>query len=194
MEASRLENISLEEYRTIEEESGQKYEFHNGTIFAMAGGTYNHGLISGNIFALINAKLLHKNTSCFPLNSDIKLHVQEGNRFLYPDTMVVCNKAEKSRLDGEAITNPIVIIEVLSKSTANYDRGDKFFFYRQIPTLQEYVLVEQEKPLIETFTRSQKNMWSIDRSEGLDASIQLNSIDIDLALSMVYRNVEFEVV
>ncbi len=141
-----MDNLSIQEYITIEKNGDIKYEYHNGTITAMTGGSLAHGLIRGNIFGEIRALLKAKKSNCQPLNNDIKLHISTQNQFLYPDTMVICGKIEQSNDEPDAVTNPKVIIEVLSKSTANYDRGDKFFFYRQIESLEEYILIEQEKP------------------------------------------------
>ena len=129
MEAVKLEKVSIDEYLAIETAAAEKYEYLAGHIYAMAGGTYNHGLICGNIFGEIKARLKEKDSPCFALSSEVKLAIQSENSILYPDTMVVCEAAEMSSLTPNAVTNPTVIIEVLSKTTASFDRGDKFFFY-----------------------------------------------------------------
>lgn len=102
MEATTLNKISIVEYLSISREQNQKYEFHDGNIFAVAGGTINHGIIGSNFLGLVNANLLSKNSKCFPLN----------NRIVYPDVMIVCNEIERSKADNEAIVNPTVIVEV----------------------------------------------------------------------------------
>ena len=191
MEAKRLNNLSIEKYKAMEGEGDVKYEYHDGFVHAMAGDSFNHGLISGNFFAEVGTKLLTKKSSCFPLNSDIKLHIATENRFLYPDVMVVCADVERSDLDAEAVTNPILVVEVLSKTTASYDRGDKFYFYRQISGLLEYVLIEQDKAQIEIYKRNEANLWRITRIMGINEKLHLSSLDIELEMNAIYRNVEF---
>jgi Uma2 family endonuclease len=158
----------------------------------MAGGTIRHGRISGNIFREVDSKLRLKKSSCSSFNSDIKLHLEKGNRFVYPDMMVVCGKEMLSSTYKEAITNPTVIIEVLSESTANYDRGDKFYFYRQIKSLREYILIEQDKAQIEIFSRVEANFWKIDRIEGLESKLNISSVGVEVDLKEIYLNVEFD--
>ncbi len=189
MIAKNLDNLSISEYIKIEQQTDTKYEYHNGSIYAMAGGTLNHGLICGNIFGEIRTALKHKKSDCKVMNSEIKLHVKEKNSFLYPDTMIVCGEIEKSQLESNAVTNPVVIIEVLSKSTANYDRGDKFFFYRQIDSLQEYILIEQDKAQIEVY-KKKGDLWKITRIAGVDNFLPISSLNIKLKLEDIYENIE----
>ncbi len=120
----------------------------------------------------------------------MKLNVESKNSFLYPDAMVVCGGVEKSKTEPNSITNPRVIVEVLSKTTATYDRGDKFFLYRQINSLQEYVLIEQDKPQIEVYKR-EADLWKITRISGLDQQLYLESLDLKLELEVIYEDVEF---
>ena len=138
----------------------------------------------------MRSRLKARNSDCKAMTSEIKLHIQSENSFLYPDSMVACGEIQKSDSDKNAITNPIVVIEVLSKSTANYDRGDKFFMYRLIPSLQEYVLIEQEKPQIEIYKR-ESDLWQITRVTGLDKKLTLRSINLEIPLSEIYEGVEF---
>jgi Uma2 family endonuclease len=189
MEAEKLNNVSIKEYVSVEKEAEKKYEYHDGTISAMAGGTLEHGLICGNIFGEIRTALRNKKSNCKPINSEVKLHVQSVNRFLYPDTMVICGEIEKSKDEINAVTNPILIVEVVSKSSASYDRGDKFYFYRQIETLQEYIIIEQEKALVEIYKRK-GDLWKITRISGLECKIFLSSLDVEIDLVEVYRDVE----
>ena len=127
MQATKLNNISIEQYIAIERENDTRYEYHNGEIFAMAGGTFHHAFISGNTFGQIDEKLRQKKSSCFPNNNDLKIQIQGEHRFVYPDISIFCGKVEPSEIDKNAATNPTIIIEVLSESTASYDRGRKFF-------------------------------------------------------------------
>lgn len=188
MEALKIGKVSIAEYLAIESAAPEKYEYHDGQIYAMAGGTYEHGLICGNIFAEIRGSLITRESPCIAMSSEIKLHVAAENSFLYPDTMVVCDEVEKSETEPNAVTNPILVIEVLSKSTATYDRGDKFYLYRQIASLQEYVLIEQDKAQIEIYKR-EGLLWKITRIKGLDSSLSMSSIGLDIDLAKIYYRV-----
>lgn len=192
MEALKVSPISLEEYLVLEQRENTRYEFHDGYIHAMAGGSFKHGLIGSNINGELYGKLKAKNSACNTINSDVKLYIKSGNRFVYPDAMVICGKFEMSDVYKEAITNPVLIVEVLSESTESYDRGDKFFFYRQIKSLKHYLLVSQDKAQVELYSRGEGGFWKIDRVTGLDSVLHLSAIDVELALAEVYRNVELE--
>jgi len=191
MQATKLQKLTIEEYLEIEQSSDNKYEYHDGYIYGMAGGTVNHGRISTNISREIGNNLIKKGSSCEIFNSDVKLHIQKENRYVYPDGMVVCGDLQYSEDYKEAITNPILIIEVLSKSTADYDRGDKFFFYQQIKSLQEYILIEQDKMQIDIYSR-RKNLWKISRVTQKDGTLHLSSLDITIDLNEIYRSVQFD--
>jgi len=193
MKAHQTAILSLEEYRKLEIESDSKFEFHNGKVYALAGGTINHGLICGNVHADIKVKLEDKKSNCLPFNSDVKLFIEKTNSYVYPDTMVICGKIETSTEYEDAVTNPVLIIEVLSKATASYDRGDKFYFYRQIPTLKEYVLIEQNKHVVDVHSKGIDNdFWKITRYEGLDKTVKFQSIDLELPMERLYLNTKIE--
>lgn len=159
----------------------------------MAGGTINHSRISTNMIGQLDAKLLSANSKCLPYNSDARLYVAVGNRIFFADVMVVCKEVERAEAEKESITNPTVIVEVLSESTESYDRGDKFYFYRQIPSLIEYVLIPQDKKQIDVFVKGDGELWNIKRFDANDELLQLESINIDIPLNAIYRNVVFEV-
>jgi len=183
--------LSVKEYIEYERKNEQKYEYHDGKIFALAGGTLNHGLLCGNIYAEIRRGLKAQASDCKPLLSEIKLNISKKNNYVYPDTMVVCGELEMSKEDENAVTNPILIVEVLSKSTAEYDRGDKFHFYRQIASLEEYVLIEQDKAVVEIYYKKKgTDLWSISRYEGISASIKLQSIGVNIKMQELYFDVD----
>lgn len=187
MKAHKLPIISVKDYIQQEIKSNTKYEYHNGKIFALAGGSLNHGLISGNVYSEMRNKLKHNGSICLPFNSDIKLHIEDTNSYVYPDTMVICGDIEKSDEDENSVTNPILIVEVLSKSTAEYDRGDKFYLYRKIPTFREYVIIEQKKYVVDVHYKSDNSdLWKITRYEGLDKTIKLQSIGIEITMEELY--------
>jgi Uma2 family endonuclease len=193
MKAHKLPILSIKEYIQHEIENGLKYEYHNGKIYALAGGSLNHGLLCGNIYSELRSSLKNKNSNCKPLTSEIKLNIQNKNSFVYPDTMVICGEIETSKNDKNSVTNPILIVEVLSKSTSDYDRGDKFYFYRQIETLQEYILIEQDKYVVEVYYKKPKSdLWRISRFEGFDEKIKIQSLDISISMKDLYFDVEIE--
>jgi Uma2 family endonuclease len=193
MQALKLAPISFEDYLAIEHQEDKRYEFHDGYTYAMAGGSYNHSIIGANFIRSIGTKLIAKGSSCFPTSSDLKLHIEHGNRYLYPDAMVLCkDQVKKSSKYKEAVTNPVVIVEVLSESTADYDRKDKLFFYQQIPSLKEYVLVEQDKAQVSIFSRGEGDFWKFDLISGLEKTVDLSSLGIALDLKELYLNIEWE--
>lgn len=191
MDAVRLKKYTLEEYIQLEQETDTKYEYHDGEVFAMAGGTLNHNIISGNIYSDIDNTIRKKGAACIPFNSDTKLHIERANKYFYPDAMVVCGDLERSSQYSEAITNPVVIVEVLSKSTADYDRGGKFHCYRKIKSLQEYILITQDEAVVDTY-RKRGDFWVIDQHVvGLKSMLTVYALDIQLAMEDLYRNVVF---
>lgn len=187
--AQPKEKISIAEYLKIESESDFKYEYHDGEVFAMAGGTIAHAFITGYVHGAIDSELEKKNSNCQALNSEAKIYIKAINCFVYPDTTVVCNELEKSK-EGNGICNPTLIVEVLSKSTEGYDRGDKFTKYRKISSLQEYVLIEQDRPKVEVFYKPlNTDLWRILTYEGLENIVRLESIDLDIPMSRIYRKI-----
>jgi len=195
----QTEPLTFEEYVEIEQHNNQKYEYRNGFIEAMAGGTFSHGTICGSVFGEIYSDLRGKDGTCRVINSEVKLAIETKNSYFYPDCMVVCGDVEKHETK-EAITNPKVIIEVLSKSTAAYDRGDKFFYYKKIKSLQQYILIEQDKPQIDIYSRNQVTdeneeniLWKIERIKGLESNLNLTSIDLVISLKSIYKDVVFPI-
>ena len=188
MEAKKIDGLSFEEYLLIEQDTNTKHEYHDGTIFAMAGGSVEHGLIASNMLVELGIRFRNSGENCRPLNSDIKLKILALNKYVYPDGMVICGDIEREEDSSQAVTNPKVIIEVLFKSTEAYDRGDKFFFYKQIPSLQDYILLDQHHALIDIYSRKDK-LWQIQRIEGLKQNLQVPSLDLRIPLSAIYQDV-----
>jgi len=189
MEAEKLDHLTIQEYLSLEIANNTKYEYHNGTIYALAGGTFNHGAICGNIFGEIRAGLKAKGSDCNAYTSEIKVHIEKVNAYVYPDAMVICGPVEKSKEEINAVNNPRVIVEVLSKSSSNYDRGAKFHKYRQLKSLQEYVLIEQDEAAVELYQRI-NDLWQIERVEGLNSKITLNALGIEIELALIYEGLE----
>ena len=183
-----LDNYTIVDYLEFDNQSDVKNEYENGLIRAMSGGTLNHGIIGNNINSEINNKLKLSSQKCTSINGDVRIFIEKANSFVYPDGMVICGKIETHEKDVHSIINPILVIEVLSKSTESYDRGDKFHKYCSLNSFQEYVLIDQYKPVIDKLYKSQKGRWEMMTIIGLDKSIYLNSINMSVKMEYIYRN------
>jgi Uma2 family endonuclease len=176
------------EYLEFERASETKHEFYNGEVFAMAGATVEHNLIFMATSNLLYNQLRGKPCRAFP--SDQRIRVATG-LYTYPDLSVVCGETKLAPNAFDTIVNPIVLIEILSKSSEAYDRGDKFQHYREIDTLQTYILISQTKPRIEGYTKGADGKWTLTDAVGLEAMLEIPSINCTLALADVYENVIF---
>lgn len=185
MEQIEHKKYTLEEYNLLEEEQQQRYEYHDGQLFAMAGGDPKHSAIASYTGTLITNAL--GNMNCTPFNSDAKIHIDRINKFVYPDFSVVCGPVKRSDKNTKAIQNPTLIVEVLSESTAVYDRGDKFRYYMQLPSLQEYVLIEQDQQVIQVFYREDQNSWKMNMYDQPGAIVVIRSIQAEIPLENFYR-------
>jgi Uma2 family endonuclease len=181
---------TVQEYFRLAEASETKLEFKAGEIVDMAGATYDHNRIAANLIRELGNHL--KGRPCKPTGSDTRVKVAD-DRYCYPDVTVVCGKPIFDPLDPRtSVTNPQVIIEVLSPTTEATDRGEKFFRYIRLPSLREYILVAQHKPRIETFVRREDGSWSVGLvAEGLEATIRFPSLDVDVPLREIYADVDF---
>ena len=176
------------QYLEMERNSEHKSEYWNGEIVAMAGGSRRHSLINVNISGELRARL--KGGLCQTYSSNLRVQVTLIGYF-YPDVSVVCDKPKFADDEADMLTNPAVVVEVLSPSTEDKDRGIKFAFYRQVPTLSDYVMVSQEEPLVEHYARQDHDHWMLAVLRGRDAVLRLPSIGCDLPLSEIYARVAF---
>ena len=172
------------EYLAMETVADYKSEYYNGEIFAMSGGTADHSLIAVNISSGLSQRLAP--TPCRVFNSDMRLNVERSGLYTYPDVMVICGKIEFVKRRDDTVTNPLLIVEVLSESARDYDRGAKFNFYKQIPTLREYVVVESVRPTVECYRRTEDDKWQIEIHEDLDATVTLASVACEITLRQIY--------
>jgi Uma2 family endonuclease len=187
--SSNKQYYTKEEYFALEHSSEDKFEFENGEVFAMSGGSLPHNLISNNI----NRRLLEAldDKDCIVLNSDMKTAIDIAESYVYPDAQVICGKVEYVEGRNDIVKNPVLVVEVLSDSTERYDRGKKFKKYQTLSSFQEYVLISQTEPLVETFVRQDENHWLYTFTEGMEAVLQLPSIGVAIPLADIYRKVEF---
>jgi Uma2 family endonuclease len=179
--------ISVEEYLAREDGAEIKSEYYRGEVFAMSGGTRNHATIVGNIYHQLRLGLRGK--PCRPANSDQRIYIPKIGLHTYPDVSVTCGPPQSEKVDPQANTNPTLLVEVLSSSTETYDRTHKFDFYKQLPSLQEYVLVSQNEARVERYSRREDG-WLMFTALGCDSEISLESIGCRLSLADVYEGVE----
>lgn len=191
MAIEKLAGHTIADYLAQEASSEARHEYERGQILVMSGGTINHGLIGGKIYRMLADRLEKSDKNCTAINSDVKVRIEAVDSFVYPDTMVVCGALETAEVDPDSIVNPILVVEVLSKSTAGYDRGDKFFKYRQLPSLREYILIDQYQPIVESFFKKEEGIWEIARVAGLDQSFPIKSLGFSIALADLYAGVTF---
>lgn len=182
--------ISIDEYLLLEESAEAKHEYYEGEVFAMAGGTIAHNRIVRNTLTSLDNFLKGKDCEVFP--SDLKIHNQANSLFTYPDISIVCDKAEHWNERNDTITNPVVIIEVLSKKTKNYDRGEKFKLYRSLSSLKEYILISSQEILIEKYTRQSMAFWNFTETGNSEEKFQIEAVGFSCSIKELYRNVSFE--
>jgi Uma2 family endonuclease len=182
--------LSEAEYIAFERANEIKHEYLDGHVYAMTGASRVHNLICTNLVAALHSQL--RPTSCEIYQSDMRTKVEATGLYTYPDVSVVCGEPQFSDEALDTLLNPVLVIEVLSPTTERYDRGKKFQHYRQLDSLQVYVLVSQEGPHIECFLRQEGHGWILTDVTGLDAKLELALIDCTLPLADVYEKVVFE--
>ncbi|MGB3535835.1 MAG: Uma2 family endonuclease [Microcoleaceae cyanobacterium] len=179
-----------EEYLILEEQSETRNEYHDGEIVPMSGGTVNHNSIIVNLVAFLKFAFRGQNKSLF--TSDVRLWIPESNRYTYPDVQIICGEVAYHENRKDTIINPTVIIEVLSQSTEAYDKGDKFKYYRSIPSFQEYIIINQYQCEVEQYVKTENNKWLVSYLESEEAVLSLNSVEFEISLRDIYEGVEFE--
>jgi Uma2 family endonuclease len=186
MGAAPVAKLSVEEYLALDRAAEVKSEYHDGELFPLQAVTWAHARINFRFAVLLDRKLAK--TGCQVLPSSLRVQVRPA-KFLIPDLLVVCGKLEFTDEHNDTITNPKVIVEVLSPSTADYDYGGKFNLYRRLSSLEEYVLISQDQALVETFRKTLHNEWVLHTDEGLDATLTIKCLGISVPLREVYEGV-----
>ncbi|MDJ0729629.1 MAG: Uma2 family endonuclease [Crocosphaera sp.] len=179
-----------EEYLKLEETSEEKHEYRNGEIVLMTGGTTNHNRLVLEFCTYLNFASREQNLEVFV--GDVRLWIPRYREYTYPDIMVVEGQPVYHPPGTTTITNPTIIVEVLSKSTQARDRGDKFRFYRSIPEFKEYVLIDQYSVLVEHFVKTADHQWMLTEYETKEANLSLNSLDFEISLDELYKRVNFD--
>ena len=178
------QKISIEEYLAFERGSQEKHEYYNGEVFAMSGAGRRHNIIFSNLFGELLINL--KGKPCKPFGSDMRLHIPQNTLFTYPDISIYCGELNED-LDNDNAINPTVLIEILSPSTRDYDRGGKFKLYREIPSLKEYVMVDTEAILVEAFRINASGHWELEEFKSPDQLLPITSLSISIALKDIYQ-------
>lgn len=180
--------ISADEYLELEKQASEKQEYWHGGIFMMAGASRNHNLIAGNVYFALRQQAGTR--GCTAFMADVRLRIDKDNAYVYPDVMLVCGVVQTDPRQQETVLNPIVLVEVLSDSTAGFDRNEKFKMYRHIPSLEHYVMIDQAEPYIEAYRREGR-FWVLETLEGLDAVLKLRTLDLEISMQEIYAQVEW---
>lgn len=191
MDSQPKPQLTPQEYLAWERQQATRHEFFDGEIFAMTGASREHNLVCGNAFATLHAQLRGK--PCELYNNDMRVKVSETGMYTYPDIAAACADPQFEDADVDTLINPALIIEVLSDSTEQYDRGAKFQHYRTLPSLQDYLLIAQTECQVEHYVREASSRWLMTEYRSLDDRIKLASIDCDLLLRDLYERVLQEV-
>ncbi|MBL1210607.1 Uma2 family endonuclease [Geminocystis sp. GBBB08] len=181
---------SLEEYLALEENAEEKHEYHDGEIIKMTGGTTNHNILALKIASLFLSFLEEENYQIYI--GDVRLWIEEYHRYTYPDVMVIEGEQVYEGNGKNTVINPLLIVEVLSNSTKDYDQNDKFDSYRTLPSLREYILIDQYKYYVKQFTKTPENKWLLTDYIGEDATVKLESINLEISLKTLYKKVNFQ--
>lgn len=184
--ATQIKYLMPEEYLAIELQAEDKSEYIDGLMYAMAGGSPQHNLTGSNVLGELYIQL--KRTSCRVFNSDQKVRVPSKRKYLYPDVSVVCGEPKFDE-DSDVLLNPLLIVEVLSKTTAGYDRRNKFLYYQELDSFQEYLLIAQDQPAVQHYVKQPNGTWICTTVKGLDQSVELTTINCCLELKDIYDKV-----
>jgi Uma2 family endonuclease len=187
--AFKYNYLSAEEYLLMERKAIEKTELYEGLLITMAGTSLNHNQVINNLIGIVNPYL--KGKSCNAYSTGVRVHIHENNSFFYPDITIVCGKPELFDDYLDNILNPTVIIEVLSPSTENYDRGNKFFSYQQIKSLKEYILINSLKHVVQVITRNEDGLWKFETFTDFKRPFSIQTISLDIKLEDVYDKVDF---
>jgi Uma2 family endonuclease len=181
-----LPKLTPEEYFAWEERQEVKHEYFDGEVFAMTGGTQNHGRIAVRLVSLIDNHLDDGNCAAF--NSDVRVKIQDSEKYVYPDVSVTCD--ERDRQTPQYVSHPCLIVEVLSPSTEAYDRGNKFELYRRSPSLREYALVSADAVAIDLHRKNERDRWELIYFRAGD-TVELETIGLTFPIEQIYRGIKF---
>lgn len=188
-----VHRLTPQDYYALERAAEFKSEYYDGEMFAMAGGTTRHSHVKTQLIITLGNALKAKGGGCLPYDSDQRIKITATGLRTYPDASVFCGRMEYDEEDDQKETaiNPTALFEVLSDSTEAYDRGTKAEHYRKIASLRAYALLSQNGPHIELYERQSDGSWKLTEASGIDSSLEIQSLDIQLSLAAIYDQVEF---
>jgi Uma2 family endonuclease len=189
---TKTQYYTQEEYLQLEETAVYKSEYRDGEIIAMTGGTTNHNEIAGNFYAYLKLALRKQNYRVYI--GDVRLWIPHYRQYTYPDIMVIQGEPIYTEKGTTTVMNPMLIVEVLSKSTKNYDQGDKFMYYRSIPEIKEYILVDQESFYVIQFYQNNENQWVLKEYQGEAQTLKLHHLDFAISFADLYTGVDFTII
>ena len=186
--AEKLSNMTAAEWLEWERQQVERHEFYDGEVFCQAGGTHNHSLIGSNILGVLHEALCE--SDCQVYGSDMRISIESTGSYVDPDVSVVCPPVEGEAND--VVSNPVLVAEVLSQSTADFDRGTKFGYCRQMPALKDYLVISHDQSRVEHYFRNEGELWALRDVDGLEEVLKLVSIPHMLAEAEIYGKVEFD--
>lgn len=181
---------TFEEYLELEETANYKHEYHDGVIVPMTGGTTEHNRIAGNFYFQCRLNLRQQNYRIFI--GDVKLWIPHYQQATYPDVMLIDGEPIYYGSGKTTVTNPLLIVEVLSKSTQNYDQGDKFLYYRSLPKFKEYILINQSRYYVMQYNKTDEGKWLLSEYEGASSVLSLVSVNLNITFEEIYEGVTFD--
>ncbi|HEY4000953.1 MAG TPA: Uma2 family endonuclease [Candidatus Xenobia bacterium] len=176
-------------YLALERQSSDKHEYFDGVILNMPGGSPEHDLIAGNLYVLLYNHV--GDGPCTAFTSNMKVRTERAGLFSYPDLTIVCGEPRYHDSHRDVLTNPKVVFEVLSPSTADFDRGGKRIKYQSIKSLSDYLLVSQDVPRVEHWSRGSKGVWLVAAVEDIKGQVHVKALDCTLRLTDIYRRIKF---
>lgn len=187
MAAPNLPFVSVDEFLDEEELAETKHTYYAGVVTAMAGGSLEHGVLAGNLLAMLHGAL--RGRGCLVVGSDVMFQTGSKEMMTYPDLMVVCEEVERMPGRRNVVTNPVFLVEVLSPGTEAKDRGEKSHEYRLSPSLRQYALVNQDRPLVEIYTRQDDGSWRITEVMGLEKECAFSALECSVPMAAIYEGV-----
>lgn len=187
MSQPAVKHVTESEYLAFERESQERHEFYRGEIFLMSGASFKHNVIEDNLRVLIGTFLRGK--KCRSFGSNLRIHIPKNTLYTYPDILIVCDKPVFVDNEFDTLLNPSVIIEILSPSTGNYDRGAKFDLYREIETLKEYILVDSTNTHCIHYVKNADATWTLSEAKNLSDTFEITTIGLQLQMSDVYDGI-----
>ena len=188
MSQAAIKNITEAEYLSFERTADDRHEYYKGEIYLMSGASFKHNIIEDNLRGTIHAFL--KGKKCRSFGSNLRIHIPKNTLYTYPDILIVCDKPQFVDNEFDTLLNPAVIIEILSPSTGNYDRGAKFDLYREIESLKEYILVDSVTTHLIHYIKNADATWTLSEAKNLTDTFVITTIGLQLPMSEVYSGIE----